>query len=171
MNRRAAILAMTAMAVALVCLAPRIGACPLMVWNATASARLGFYRIEPPIAVHVGDLLLLRPDAGSAALYAERGYLPHGVPLLKHVAAVAGMSVCEQGGNVAIQGRFAASALPTDGRGRPMLPWIGCRVLAAGEVFALNPTVRDSLDGRYFGPSPVSAVLGRAVPLWTWNAR
>lgn len=171
MNRRSAILALTAMTVALVCLAPRIGAYPLLVWNATASAPLGFYRIEPPIAIQVGDLLLLRPNAGSAALYAERGYLPLGVPLLKHVAAVAGMSVCEHGGHVAIEGRFAASALPTDGRGRPMVPWIGCRSLAPGEVFALNPAVRESLDGRYYGPSPMSAVLGRAVPLWTWNTR
>ena len=25
----------------------------------------------------------------------------------------------------------------------------------------------DSLDGRYFGPTPRSALLGRARPLWT----
>ncbi|MFX4439383.1 S26 family signal peptidase, partial [Acinetobacter baumannii] len=25
----------------------------------------------------------------------------------------------------------------------------------------------DSLDSRYFGPLPISAVIGQAVPLWT----
>ena len=29
----------------------------------------------------------------------------------------------------------------------------------------MNWEVRDSLDGRYFGPLPASAVIGRATPL------
>jgi type IV secretory pathway protease TraF len=28
-----------------------------------------------------------------------------------------------------------------------------------------------SLDGRYFGPSLVSSVIGRAVPVWTGKER
>ena len=31
----------------------------------------------------------------------------------------------------------------------------------------LNWQVRDSLDGRYFGPLPATAVIGRATPLYT----
>ena len=31
----------------------------------------------------------------------------------------------------------------------------------------MNWQVRDSLDGRYFGPLPASAVIGRATPLYT----
>jgi type IV secretory pathway protease TraF len=31
----------------------------------------------------------------------------------------------------------------------------------------MNWEVRDSLDGRYFGPMPAASVIGRAVPLWT----
>ena len=37
----------------------------------------------------------------------------------------------------------------------------------AGEIFLMNPTVPDSLDGRYFGPLPVTSIVARAVPLWT----
>ena len=168
---RVVILAIIAVAVTLVSGTPTRGAYPLLVWNATASAPQGFYRIEPPSPLPVGDLVLLKPDPASAALYAERGYLPRGVPLLKPVAAVAGMRVCEQDGRVAIGGRFAAVALPADGMHRSMTYWTGCRTLMAGEVFVLNTAVRTSLDGRYFGPSPITAVLGRAVPLWTWGAR
>ena len=142
---------------------------PLIVWNATASAPLGFYRIEAPARPHDGDLLLLRPDSASATLYAARGYLPRGVPLLKPVAATAGVRVCERDGRVLIDGTAVALALATDGRGRPMMAWTGCRKLADGELFVLNAAVPTSLDGRYFGPSPITAVIGRAVPLWTWT--
>ena len=45
--------------------------------------------------------------------------------------------------------------------------WQGCRVIAEGEVFLMNPDVGDSLDGRYFGPFPASAVIGHAIPLFT----
>jgi type IV secretory pathway protease TraF len=31
----------------------------------------------------------------------------------------------------------------------------------------MNWQSADSLDGRYFGPLPASAVIGRAVPVWT----
>jgi type IV secretory pathway protease TraF len=31
----------------------------------------------------------------------------------------------------------------------------------------MNPTVPDSLDGRYFGPLPVASIVARATPLYT----
>ena len=34
-------------------------------------------------------------------------------------------------------------------------------------MFLLNSRVRDSLDGRYFGPLPAAAIIGRATPLYT----
>lgn len=58
-------------------------------------------------------------------------------------------------------------ALDRDRRGRPLPVWQGCRSVAAGELFLMNWQVGDSLDGRYFGPLPASAVIGRATPLYT----
>ena len=52
-----------------------------------------------------------------------------------------------------------------------MTPWSGCRTLRDGELFVLNADVPASLDGRYFGPSLVSSVIGRAVPVWTGKER
>jgi len=40
-------------------------------------------------------------------------------------------------------------------------------VIADGDVFVMNWQSADSLDGRYFGPLPASAVIGRAVAVWT----
>ena len=34
----------------------------------------------------------------------------------------------------------------------------------------MNPGVRDSLDGRYFGVLPASSIIGRAAPVWTDEA-
>ena len=140
---------------------------PILVWNATASAPRGLYRIASPRGLRPGDLVLIQPDPASIVVYAERGYLPLGVPLLKRVGALGGMRVCEHGGDVTIEGRHVANALPTDGRGRPMTSWSGCRALSDGELFVLNADVPASLDGRYFGPSLLSSAIGRAIPVWT----
>jgi hypothetical protein len=58
-------------------------------------------------------------------------------------------------------------AYERDGRGRPLPVWHGCRIIADGDVFVMNWQAEDSLDGRYFGPLPASAIIGRAVPVWT----
>jgi conjugative transfer signal peptidase TraF len=149
------------------------GVHPLIVWNATASAPVGFYRVLPTgqKPLRMGELVLDWLDASAADLYARRGYLPLGVPLLKRIAAVSGQLICEQDGKLSIDGRHVADALRADGRGRPLIPWQGCRRLRDGEVFLLMADIPASLDGRYLGPTPIRSVLGRAVPLWTIEAR
>jgi conjugative transfer signal peptidase TraF len=162
------VLACVLIGVSLLLASVAVGAHPLLVWNATASAPIGLYRVRPvgDRPLRIGALVLIRPDAASARLYAERGYLPLGVPLLKRVVAVAGQSVCERDGVLSIDGRYVADVLATDGRGRPLVAWSGCRPLRDGEVFVLMATVPASLDGRYLGPTPIRSVVGRATRLW-----
>ena len=128
---------------------------PRVVWNASASAPIGLYRIEP-----------LR-DPPLARWLAERGYLGERVPLLKHVAAKPGQRVCRSGAVVSVDARPMVVARERDGMGRPLPVWQGCRTLRAGELLMLNPDHADSMDGRYFGPLPPSTVLGRATPILT----
>ncbi len=40
-------------------------------------------------------------------------------------------------------------------------------IVAEDALFLMNSRSADSLDGRYFGPLPRSAVTGRAHPVWT----
>ncbi|TNC96121.1 MAG: conjugal transfer protein [Stygiobacter sp.] len=138
---------------------------PRLLWNATASTPVGFYAVQPVRALHVGDLVATWPPEALARFLAEGGYLPMGVPLLKQVAAVAGQSVCRTGRTVTIDGIAVAAARERDSRGRDLPVWSGCRILEDGEILLLNRHP-DSLDGRYFGPLPVSSVIGRATPLW-----
>ncbi|ARW15229.1 MULTISPECIES: S26 family signal peptidase [Acetobacteraceae] len=139
---------------------------PRLIWNETASVPVGLYRLHRNPTPHVGDLVAVRLPAREAMLLAKRGYLPPGVPLLKPVAAIAGQSVCRIGQRVTIDGKFTGDAQSLDHRGRPLPVWQGCRHLAFGEVFVMNPAEPRSLDGRYFGPLPLSTVIGRATPVW-----
>ena len=142
---------------------------PLFAYNPSPSGPIGFYRIVAVADLRVGDIVVFRTPPLFAALFAERGYLPLGVPLIKRVVATDGMSVCERDGHLSIDHLHAADALPADGRGRPMPIWSGCRTLRTREFFALmdNPA---SLDGRYFGPVQTALIIGKAVPLWIFSA-
>ena len=138
---------------------------PRVIWNASASAPIGLYRIQPDGDPPTGALVAIAPPKQLSRWLSASGYLPEGVPLLKHVAAKAGQTVCRIDDAVSVDGRPVAVALVRDSRGRPLPVWRGCHTLEPGEMFLLNPAVPDSLDGRYFGPLPASAVIGRATPL------
>lgn len=138
---------------------------PLVIYNASASAPIGFYRVLPVGVIRRGDLVLARTPDSVRNLAAERGYIPATVPLVKRVAAVAGDTVCAADHAVSIDGRHVADQLAADRLGRPLPAWTGCRTLRTGELFLLN-NVPDSFDGRYFGPVPASTVIGKLVPLW-----
>lgn len=141
-----------------------------VIYNASDSIQVGWYRIEPAgrqaESIPVGGTVLIRLPDAVAEFAAQRGYLPPGVPLLKRVGAVAPQKVCVIDGAVRIDGVPVAAALDTDRLGRPLQAWPGCRRLRPGELFLLSMTNPASFDSRYFGPVGASAVLGVAHPLW-----
>lgn len=138
-----------------------------LVWNASASVPIGFYDVAAPGALHDGDLVAVDPPAPLADWMVERGYIGRSVPLLKHVAALPGQTVCRTGNAITVDAVPFGDALDRDKRGRDLPVWQGCRRIAADEIFLLNPDVPDSLDGRYFGPLPVHTIIGKATPLYT----
>jgi conjugative transfer signal peptidase TraF len=102
---------------------------------------------------------------------ARRHYLPLGVPLLKHVVALPGDRLCRVGLQITVNGKAVGEALHHDRLGRPLPRWQGCQALSEGQLFVMNCEVRDSFDGRYFGPIDRLRVIGRATPLWLVAAR
>ncbi|WEO65104.1 S26 family signal peptidase [Rhizobium rhizogenes] len=138
-----------------------------LIWNASASAPIGLYAIDSDDLPEVTDLVAVDAPEPIATFLADRGYLPRGVPLMKRVAGVAGQRVCRTGRMVSVDGIVMAEALERDRSGRSLPSWQGCRLLGVGEIFLMNWQVRDSLDGRYFGPVSTDVILGRATPLYT----
>ncbi len=138
-----------------------------LIWNATASAPIGFYTGEPADALDVPELVAIMPPEPLAALMVERGYIARGVPLLKRVLGLPGQRVCRAGRTITVNGIEMGEALERDSLGRDLPVWQGCRVIGDDQLFLMNWEVRDSLDGRYFGPIPADSVIGRALPLWT----
>ena len=143
------------------------GSKPHYIWNASNSVPVGLYRIQPVTQLAVTELVAVQPPDLLAAFLDLNGYLPIGVPMLKRVLALPGQMVCRNGLTITVDGIEVGDAQERDGRGRPLPLWHGCRVIADGDVFVMNWQSADSLDGRYFGPLPASAVVGRVVPVWT----
>jgi conjugative transfer signal peptidase TraF len=138
---------------------------PRLVWNASASAPLGLYRVVAGDRLRIGDMVVAEPPQPIRMLAAQRHYIPANVPLVKRVAAVAGAHICAVGATIFVDGRVAAQRLATDPHGRQLPWWHGCQQLGPGESLLLNARP-NSFDGRYFGPVGAAAIVGKAVPLW-----
>lgn len=142
---------------------------PWVMWNASASAPVGLYRIREAGSLTLGELVAVTPPSRLARFLAARHYLPMGVPLMKRIAALPGQRICRSGSIITVDGRPVATARARDSIGRPLPQWRGCHQIRAGDLFLLN-AAPDSLDGRYFGPLPASGLMGIAQPLLTRGA-
>jgi conjugative transfer signal peptidase TraF len=166
MNARQKILGATLLGTSMMVFSSAAHPMPRLLWNASASVPIGFYIIHPAGRLTAGELLVVRPPAPLAQFMATRRYLALGVPLIKHVAALPGATVCRSGRTIIVDGIVEAEALERDVRGRELPVWQACRTVQSGEVFLMNAGVPDSFDGRYFGPVPDSTIIGSATPLW-----
>ena len=167
MNTRRATLAITGAGAFVIALTMAWQHAPLFVWNASESVPVGLYAVRPSSVLTIFELVVVQPPDMLTDFLAAGGYLPKGLPLLKHIAALPGSTVCRNGLAVTVDGVLRVIARERDHAGRMLPSWTGCRSLAKGEVFLLNPSQLSSLDGRYFGPIPSSRVLGEALPIWT----
>lgn len=167
-RRRKILLCIATVAVALISLAAFVRWPVWLIYNPSESAPRGWYAQRPVHALQPGTLVFARLPAAAAHLADERGYLPRHLPILKRIGAVTGQMVCAEHGLVRIEEQTVVAVRSRDGRGRSLPTWQGCRPLADGEVFLLATHSPGSFDSRYFGPVGCEAILGEAVPLWTW---
>ena len=77
-----------------------------------------------------------------------------------------GQTVCRTGRTITVDGIAVGAALDRDRRGRPSARLAGLPRRRGRRGLPDEPAVRDSLDGRYFGPLPATTIVGRADPLW-----
>ena len=161
-------LTVTALAVIGIAAASAVETPTKLIWNATASAPVGFYTVEPADRIDVPELVAIMPPEPLAAFMAERGYIARGVPLLKRVVGLPGQRVCRTGRTITVNGIEMGEALERDSLGRDLPVWQGCRVIGDGQLFLMNWDVRDSLDGRTSDSPPQlpsSAERSRSGPM------
>jgi conjugative transfer signal peptidase TraF len=171
MTRQAVALGVMTLGAALVVFTITEKPTPRLLWNASSSVPIGLYGIGSIGKLTLMNLVVATPPQPLASFLAKRGYLPLGVPLIKPILALPGQTICRSGLLVTVDGNVAGTALARDWRGRALPAWQGCRVIAPEEVFLMNSDETASFDGRYFGPTPLSAIVGRALPLWTFAKR
>lgn len=138
---------------------------PRLVWNASASAPIGLYRVDPGAPIARGDMVIAWAPEPWRTLAAGRHYLPANVPLVKRVAAAQGDLVCGAGLRLTVNGAVVALRLAHDRDGRPLPRWDGCRLLGPGQFLLLMPAP-GSFDGRYFGATGEGRIVGRARLIW-----
>ena len=138
---------------------------PRLVWNASASAPIGLYGVVRSSDIAPGDMVIARLSRPWRAFANARHYVTASVPLVKHVAAAPGDTVCAKGNAITINGELRAMRRLSDGRGRRMPWWEGCITLREGAVFLLTKSSA-SFDGRYFGPTVRGDIIGKAHLLW-----
>ena len=153
--------------VALIAVTAALPPSPRLVWNASASAPIGLYAVDPGAPPDAGDMAIARVPARYRELAARRHYLPVNVPLVKRVVGVPGDDVCARGPAVFVDGKLMAKRLAVDARSRAMPWWQGCIRLRGRQLFLLMTESPASFDGRYFGATDPQDVIGKAHPLWT----
>jgi conjugative transfer signal peptidase TraF len=143
--------------------------------NLTPSEPLGLWRIITlNSSVTDGELVFICPPQSDAMRKArERGYLRYGfcpgdyAPLIKTVVATAGQVIAIDDevhiGDVVLP---HSTVSRRDGKGRPLTAFPG-GIVPPAAVF-LHSNFKASFDSRYFGPVPVSGVLGLAKEVWTY---
>lgn len=145
--------------------------------NETESLPSGIWRIvgSPGVAVR-GDIVnFCPPDTPALSLARERGYLhdgpcPGGLePLFKPVVALGGDRVELTDEGIRVNGVLVPNSAPIaiDGKGEQM-PHLerGVYRVDPGKAWMVSSYTAYSFDSRYFGPVDLSAVAGRAIPVW-----
>ena len=115
--------------------------------------------------------------SGCSAAIWKPGTCPGGsAPLVKPIAAVPGDDVVIDQNGVVVNGQPIPNSAPlADDRGasgrvlRAVPP--GSYVVMQDSVWVVSGHDPRSYDSRYWGPLPVNAITGRAVPVLTGESR
>ena len=133
---------------------------PVLLYNPSYSAAIGWYRLTIDAPPKVGDQVAAYAPEWARKLADERGYLPYDYPLIKTVWAAEGDQVCHHKSSVSVPKYPDVPILAQDVLGRDMPALSGCYVLKSGEYMLLSPDVQTGFDSRYFGPVGLGNILG-----------
>ena len=134
---------------------------PVWLYNPSASAPVGWYKIDKRDEFKTGDQVAAYAPDWARKLASERDYLPYKYPLIKTIWAESGVTVCYEKGALRVPNRPVLQILEQDGLGRELPVIEGCFTLTEDRYLLISPDVQTAFDGRYFGPVPKRNILGR----------
>jgi len=140
---------------------------PLLI-NTTPSEPVGVYWVRTSGTYARGMRVTFPVPLEYRRLVVERGWLEDGIPLIKHIGAVAGDRVCIEGDRAAINDTIVGPVYAQDSEGRPLPQLRGCLTVPPGYFLPLSTYIPNSFDGRYMGIQPLSAIAGEVIPAWTF---
>lgn len=143
-------------------------------FNVSASYPRGFWRVIDRTP-HKGDMVMFRAPLTNPVIRWgwDNSIVPHRIDgdpvLLKRIVAAPGDRI-ELTDHVAVNGAPIPNSriFPQDGTGIEIPTVATSGPVPAGTWFLMSDFAVRSFDSRYFGPIAQDAVLGVAVPLWTW---
>jgi conjugative transfer signal peptidase TraF len=138
---------------------------PSMIWNVSRSAPTGLYVVRDLEPLLVGDMVAARVPPGVRSFAARRRYIPAKAPLIKRIAAGPGDRVCAARDVLRVNGLQMAQRQMVDKAGRWLPWWSGCATLGPDEYLLLMDHA-NSFDGRYFGLTSKSDIIGKAQLKW-----
>ena len=133
---------------------------PVLFYNPSYSAKVGWYRLRPERPVTLGAQVAAYAPEWARQLADERGYLPYDYPLIKSVVALSGDEVCYHKSSVSVPKYPDIAVQLQDVLGRDMPLMSGCHVLKQGQYMLMSPDVQSGFDSRYFGPVGPENIIG-----------
>jgi type IV secretory pathway protease TraF len=130
--------------------------------NVSVSVPRGIYRLVAVPSVLDRGMLVIFPTPPTLRAW-------HTLPLLKPVVAVAGDVLCaDTKGLWTHNGQRWLGPVLREAAGLPLPFWQGCVSVLPGYL-GVASAVPGSIDSRYFGLLPISALTAQALPLWIWD--
>ena len=134
---------------------------PVVLYNPSASAPIGWYRLRANSPIKVGDRVAAFAPEWARKLADERGYLPYEYPMIKTIWASSGTQICTHNNRISVPNYPVIISLSQDSLGRDMPKLSGCFTLKADEYFLVSPDVQAGFDSRYFGAVEAQNILGK----------
>lgn len=142
---------------------------PHFLLNLSSSEPLGIYRLRPfNGTLRRGEIVWMKAPQKAGAFIYERGWLPRGWPLLKHVMAVPGDTFCITDTTLTVNGALVGPVTDRDRKGQPLPRIRGYFDVSAGSFLPVATNIANSFDGRYFGTVPASSIIAIATPVVTF---
>jgi len=134
---------------------------PVLLYNPSESAPIGWYKLDKHSDIKAGDMVAVYASEWARNLADERRYIPYDNPLIKRVVAIGGDRVCRKNNRISVPNYPDIIVRERDSSGREMPVWSECRILMPGEFFIISASNVAGFDSRYFGPVGPDNILGK----------